>query len=135
MGELEDKIREALPHLKELTKGCIIYGVDGDFPEFGGKAEIVNVSVENDYTTTYILDCYTIDRGCYNKFFTTKKCWDTYNIEIIGKDIMLNDVLNYLTIFEDDAEEYFDEVLCEWDLTSPYLKDQSEALVKYLNEL
>lgn len=144
MEELENKIREALPRLKELTKGCIIYGVDGDFHQFGSYAEVINVKIETDYTKTYILDCFTIDSGRYNHFFTTKKCWDTYNVKVIGHPIKLNDVLEYIKI-KDTPVYNTTEVntiafgtfpkIQYWDLSSVFLSDQSEELKEFLNGL
>ncbi|WGU68233.1 hypothetical protein QIU19_13360 [Capnocytophaga canimorsus] len=78
--------------------------------------------------------------------------------EIIGHEIMLNDVLVWLKIktgcdiskgryavlpngefvfIEYEQQEGFDIVktFISWNLSSPYLKDQSEELIKFLYDI
>lgn len=121
MKELEDKIREALPHLKELTEGCF-YGYDDE--------PCIKIVFKDENEVSFI-NILTFDKIS----MLTIDSFNHLDLELIGKDIMLNDVLNWLTTFERNTVKYVDEILCEWDLTSPYLKDQSEALINYLNEL
>lgn len=137
MKNLEDKIREAIPRLNGLTKGCIFTDCHGVI-----KYEVVGFSKDGKLTATY-----------FNKF---KISWN-YNIDkfrvkykIIGHPIKLNDVLEWhskegrdkYSHFEvSKGEAYFsiydgeetDSII--WDLSSVFLADQSDELKKFLNNL
>jgi len=137
LNELEQKIRKAIPELNELGVGCEIYGVDGDFHQFGEKVVVLNHKIETDYTRTDVLDCYTTEHY-HNRCFTTKIKYDTYNVSIIGKPIQLNHVLEYcntldLTELNKDYKNIY--ILKEWNLKSNLLSEQSEELIKFINEL
>jgi hypothetical protein len=74
---LKNKIREQLPHLKEVNKGCIINS------SYYGLAELIHYDAEY-----------------YNYLFVDKtlqyRSDNERNIEIIGHPIKLNDVLAYI---------------------------------------
>lgn len=144
-NELEQKIRKAIPELKELGIGCEISGVDGDFHQFGENAIVLNHRIETDYTRTDLLQCYSTD-FCYPRFFKTKIKYDTYNVSIIGKPIQLNHVLEYAlkTKYEDGVNMMYEYeqnellrklIINNWNLKSNLLSDQSEELIKFINEL
>lgn len=114
LQQLENKIREALPHLKDLSKGCIIFDAKGEFDELK-------------------------------------------DFEIIGSPVMLNDVLLWLSkILEDKWDEINLQIPTSYDkgyfyfkktfeniatgspdinLSSPYLSEQSDELIEFLNGL
>ncbi len=116
---LEDKIREALPRLKELTKGCKIYDKESMFPY-----EIV----DNRYYPQ--LYCYEYSS------FRVLEFNDLGNFETIGHPIKLNDVLQYLTFLGFPLNSYqYKEVLKLWFLDSVFLADQSDELKEFLNKL
>lgn len=131
MTELENKIRETLPRLKELTKGCVFTDKNKVI-----NYEVVGFSSDGKLTATY-----------FNKF---KISWD-YNVDkfrikydVIGHPIKLNDVLEYLKGKNTEVHSinkyglFHDrnwKAVCNWDLSSVFLADQSEELKEFLNSL
>jgi hypothetical protein len=136
---LSTKIREAIPALKEYTNGCIIR--QPRFNVFSQRFEedifdeyyIHNGLVYNDNDESY---CSVSDIS--GKFYSLDKY-------IIGREIMLNDVLLWFKIQEYKYGHFESHYFCiynseektepiEWDLTKPYLKDQSQELIDFLLE-
>jgi hypothetical protein len=128
---LENKIREALPRLKELTKGCLI--TVKEYPN-----EIIELS-SNHYPAK--VNALTLEGKHLVVDFDD--AWGSYNtatyLETMGHPIRLNDVLewlckskNYSCNMQDGNFYIFGHV---WDLSSVFLADQSEELIKFLNEL
>lgn len=137
MKELENKIREALPRLQKIEKGCIFTDKNKII-----KYEVLGFSSDGKLTATY-----------FNKF---KISWN-YNVdkfrtkfEIVGKPIMLNDVLEYINHFftiDENASNIIKlfntgekvgvkkTVLDNWNLESPFLVDQNEDTINFLNNL
>ena len=152
MKELENKIREALPRLKSLTDGAIVYR-----PHW------------NVFKQEY-------DKGVYDELelrnghlFEDDEKVDSYPFCIgddwyVGHPIKLNDVLEWLNIVNDcNFLMFSDGCLCKfdeefndyypinnktfelrvvnsvntlhWDLSSVFLADQSEELKEFLNRL
>ena len=129
MKNLENKIREALPRLKEIGVGLKFI----DKLDF--KAEIVYENVG-----TY----YYFSESDNEVFSITSNFFGRICKEVIGHPIKLNDVLEYIGL----SEKYkglvvntwgvgfcFDKVLFEWDLSSVFLVDQSDELKEFLNNL
>ena len=126
MKELENKIRKALPYLQNIEVNCLI----GDYYDIK-KIVYVSRGVNN----IILLDVFCNNTGferwrMINDVLTTKINNKDIQFEynVIGRDIMLNDVLKWFIIESKNIED----VTCRWDLKSPYLKDQSEELIKYL---
>jgi hypothetical protein len=132
MKELEDKIREALPHLKRLSFGCEFKILDEYIPvtELQGRILICTNSPKDggvsweDISYIYkdsFLDnrqwffenkrIHTKNQHIYDLFTEYNYCSFESNeedfIEIIGHPIMLNDVLFYLSKI---MGEKYDEV-------------------------
>lgn len=125
LKELENKIREALPRLKELTKGCIFTNKN--------KNKVIN------YEVLGFSPGGKLNATCFNKF---KVSWD-YNVdkfrvkfEVIGHPIKLNDVLQYLVYLGFPIGSYqYKQVLKLWYLPSVFLGEQSTELKGFLNRL
>lgn len=153
---VETAIRKALPRLMELSYGCKLKG-----NKFGNEYKFISQTTEEgkDYTsyhlydkdynrpTVFITDFFVIDPNDYTAF------------TILGHDILLSDVLEWLRLFNNDyclwdgmflkpvgasnyyAEfetingESFDKNTIKLDLSKPYLKDQSEELIDFLYNL
>lgn len=136
MKQLEDKIREALPRLKELTDGAIIYK-----PHW------------NIFSQKFEEDIFDEIEYRYGRFFEDGEPLMHFKLDesyYVGHPIKLNDVLEWCTIEGKDNYFHFEASLgqgvfriydCEesysliWDLSSVYLSDQSEELKEYLNSL
>ena len=118
LSELKVEMRKAIPRLMELSEGCVI---------------------ENEYKTKYKI--YYNEIRYYNVFndelvsnSIVKPLSKSYNI--IGKEPQLNDVLEWLgNKFINNNTNYITQVLSLWDLSKPYLKDQSEDLINFLYNL
>lgn len=114
LNELENKIRKAIPELMELGVGCIFRYKDS--------------------TKNYIITQYDLGKVSFNRLeeFSnprTEYLKDILNTsKIIGKPIQLNHVLEYAS-----GHKYL--IVDKWNLKSNLLSDQSEELIKYLNEL
>lgn len=132
LEELTADIREKLPRLKELENGQKIIFLVADIPNsiYTGDTEIIG-------ETASLLTNGDVDMGGYE--YEPGK-----HFEIIGKEPMLNDVLEwydervtqngvegfYTRGFYDEFEDWI-----EWDLSKPYLKDQSPELIAFLHSL
>ena len=146
LEELTADIREKLPRLKELENGQKIVFLVADIPNsiYTGDIEIIG-------ETATLLTNGGVDIGGYE--YNSRK-----HFEIIGKDPMLNDVLEwhakyvsnyshfevhdrigknnkgpigvFLYYGEDEGTQFYN-----WDLSKPYLKDQSAELIKFLHGL
>ena len=127
MTELENKIRETLPRLKSLTKGCLFTDKNKII-----EYEVLGFSADGRLSATY-----------FNKF---KISWN-YNVDkfrikydTIGHPIKLNDVLEYLVLKECkqikfDIGEKLHIYGYYWNLSSVFLADQNEELINFLNTL
>lgn len=139
MKELENKIIEALPRLKELTKGCIV-------------KDILNEWIYEVIDNKYCPQLYSYQYSA----FRTLDFKDLENIYIIGHPIKLNDVLDYIYSKKPNSKCYnvsfdYDGTFTEiwkyangdiegskiyyWNLSSVFLSDQSEELKEFLNTL
>lgn len=134
---LEEQIRKDLPRLLEPTDGCL----------FKGKTGIIHTLVGyNDVNEKFVFKCMDTE---FNELFNYI---EEINFEIIGHDILLSDVLDWLKIkqfFIDDIYVDFDgyfglldmsyeKFKCfkvHWNLSNPYLKDQSDKLIDFLYNL
>lgn len=146
---LEKEIRKVLPRLLELSMGCKLWK-DGYFYTYIGKL-IPEIDVR--YTNPYHLHHFYSE-----EFIKDKKETFLYaigdnkfkNYKIIGHDILLSDVLEWLKELElSDKIGTFEigftpmgrfaikqkETIVFWDLSKPYLKDQSEKLIEFLYNL
>lgn len=122
---LENKIREALPRLQEIEKGqrfsSIYYGI------------VVATKVTQHTQNTYSIYGFDEETGLPRDNYYPRE------LELLGHPIRLNDVLdwlckskNYSCNMQDGNFYIFGHV---WDLSSVFLADQSEELIKFLNEL
>lgn len=125
MEKLENKIREALPRLKELTPGCFIAeNISGN---------IFKLLSYNKTSETF--DYYNPVDGMFEEALETLDCF-----EVIGHPIQLNDVLEYwkkksnttsATAFKNELYK----ITMDWNLSSVFLADQSDELKEFLNDL
>lgn len=117
LNELENKIRKAIPELIELGEGSIIYKPHYNF----FKQEFVENQFEE---LTYFKGSF-YDDDC--NIISDKHI----NFDwLCSKPIQLNHVLEYVN---STFHQRF--ILRLWNLKSNLLSDQSEELIKYLNEL
>lgn len=138
---LEKQIRKDLPRLTELRKGCkFIYKDENRF-----EYEIVQ---------EYHLSVKYFKAVC-DKNHTIDINEKTDDIKIIGHDILLSDVLEWLEETRPNSNLtielnrvssirkgysmtlfiQFDDLDCDWYLSKPYLKDQNEELIEFLYDL
>lgn len=90
MKELENKIREALPRLKDFTKGCIVKDILNNW-----EYEVIdNIYCPQLYSYQY-------------STFRTLEFKDLENIDIIGHPIKLNDVLEYIKLKSNFKELFY----------------------------
>ncbi|MFK8301857.1 hypothetical protein ACI75Y_03010 [Capnocytophaga stomatis] len=159
LSEVEAKIRKDIPRLMELSEGCWIKQKTLE-KDFIFKV----IAVKNDFFKCVL--------GFADFIFLAKDIVNSpKSFEIIGHDIMLNDVLEWLNyiIYEkcipindlgysgmvkqfyvkgDDGSIIFEILDLKnpdlgldiirygvWDLSSIYLKDQSERVIKFLYKI
>lgn len=132
---LEKEIRKALPRLMKLSEGCKVFFENAD-------GEIENGRIID-------TDSYCLSVVCYGYDYAVSK--EEHEVMIIGHDILLSDVLEWLQQ-KTGADVYFTNETFElsiryhngidvsrkyikWDLSKPYLKDQSEELIGFLYNL
>ena len=128
MLELENKIREAIPRLKEVGVGLKF------IDRLGFNAEIVYI----DNGTVFYFSESDLEVFSVSLNFFGGECK-----EIVGHPIKINDVLEYITekncyggitisnrfYITNGYKYYF------WDLSSVFLADQNDELKKFLNDL
>ncbi|WP_079242627.1 hypothetical protein [Chryseobacterium indologenes] len=145
LEELTREIREKLPRLKELSEGCH-FSMETE-SGFHFKYKVLQVygggqiADTGDYDDVYLdisSDYDGIEEQCYLDVIERKA-------EIIGKEPMLNDVL--LWFKESDMKDGINmmhelvwshtakEIINHWNLSNPYLKDQSPELINFLHGL
>lgn len=129
LAELTAEIRKAIPRLMELSDGCIVriqYGIP-------------YVIKEKKFDTYYAFNGSGLKEINHNDI-----------LEIIGHEPMLNDVLEWHSKNGNDKYSHFEVSKGEayfsiydgeetesliWDLSKPYLKDQSPELIDFLHGL
>lgn len=136
LEELTQDIREKLPRLKELTIGTIIKSKMEDRRNF----ITVDAYYEIGYSEEYGL-CSADDNHVNIDGYT----YNANSFEIIGKNPMLNDVMEWFKysdmrdginmMYEWIWVDTVKEVLRLWNLSKPYLKDQSPELITFLHRL
>ena len=130
---LKQKIQETIPSLKEFINGCII-----ETPHWNTFRQKFEDDVFDEY---YVFNgkVYSDDNEIFCKVseiesdFNLPKCR-------FGREPMLNDVLNYWSkktsiVTATGFKNQLHYIYSEWDLSKPYLKDQSEELIAWLLEL
>lgn len=135
MKELENKIREALPHLQKIEKGQIFYS------KYYGNITATKI-------TPHGKGMYSIYGFCQEGM--PRDNYYPRDLELVGKPIMLNDVLNWYSINGRDSYSHFEvgrgqgvfrvydsdeSYSIIWNLDYPLLSDQSEELINFLNNL
>jgi hypothetical protein len=130
MNKLEIKIREALPHLKELRNGAIIYK-----PHWNTFSQKYDEGVFDEIEYRY---------GQYFEYGEQLPYFELDSDWYVGYPIMLNDVILYLKMNEGEVRDTTDEGLIAfykdlrvtyWDLSSVYLSEQGDDLVEFLGNL
>lgn len=134
LEELTREIREKLPRLKELSDGTIIKSLFDDKRNFITKDTFYQIGYSEDCIC--LADNVNVNIDGYS--------YKTSSFEIIGKEPMLNNVLEWLKVksqsdFKPGDKRYLTHFLAfnlsEWDLSKPFLKDQSPELIKFLHSL
>lgn len=136
--ELEAEIRKSLPRTKKLSKGCkILFDLNDFYTDVVG--EIIGI---DDANVAIVISEDLDQRAIPLKKISKEK--------IIGHDILLSDVLEWLkelelsnkiNIFNIGCTEMGQFVILYkkkyyfWNLSKPYLKDQSEELIEFLYNL
>lgn len=148
---LEKAIREALPELMEISRGCkMIWTPNPHHGIYEVFIDSVQVSYEPENYKYEVVRFYSIYNG-FNEFETD--VLDQGNFKIIGHDIQLHHVLKWLNIIETEYIVFdlhisvYGEFTCTidepstiisteifWDLSKP-LKDQKKDIVDYLFNL
>lgn len=127
LEELTREIREKLPRLKELSDGTIVKSLFNDKRNFITKDAFYQIGYSEDCIC--LADNVNVNIDGYS--------YKTSSFEIIGKEPMLNDVLECIkkTVIADKNETAYNIIAHNWNLIHPYLKDQSPELIKFLHSL
>lgn len=130
---LEEQIRKALPRLMELGEGVLL------------RDKITNQILKIIYLKKDRFSFVSIKTGDVSSNNLVKNIDEDF--EIIGHDILLNDVLEWFQKFNKNNDVSFDLYgrfriyngnqysQSTWNLFKPYLKDQSEKLIEFLYNL
>jgi hypothetical protein len=123
LERLEADIRAKLTRLMEPTKGCLFY--------FYGSVYTIN---HIDEFNVYASKSYREHTCIIREKFDIYAC-------VYGHDPMLNDVLEWMWVKDNSRllETHQSNLLIDssnkWDLSHPYLKDQSQEIIDYLASL
>lgn len=140
LEELTADIREKLPRLMELSEGQTLKSLIADPANDICKDSYYTVGYHEDYSCK--VENEHVEIGGY--IYIVNR-----DFEIIGKEPMLNDVLEWINEATEDMANinsegvmYFtnywnspSDKVSNWDLSKPYLKDQSPELIKFLHSL
>lgn len=140
LNELTNEIRKAIPRLMELSDGCVIVPkyIISEIYTIGKNAYLINNIIRLNDGYYYYLDDFTI----------------------IGHELLLNDVLQWLKIIETNfdieykgvyaiscygnifciqeninEEPFYKTMLINWDLSKSKLSEQSPELINFLHDL
>ena len=131
---LKQKIQLVIPRLKDFTNGCIIE--TPHWNTFSQKFEDCN------FDEYYIFNgkVYTDSNDIFCKVSDIELDFDLSKCRF-GKEPMLNDVLEWLKGLDIETHSINKYGLFHdrnwngsnyWDMSSPYLKDQSQQLIYWL---
>ena len=137
LKELEQKIYTVCPHLTKIEVGQIFYS------RYYGN--IVATSVEKCHADFYTIYGFDINKGL-PRSCEYRTAFLNSDLELVGKNISLSDVLFYFNSLKYKYAHFEVDNFCDygsdqptehykWDLRKPYLKDQSNELIKYLNSI
>jgi hypothetical protein len=141
LEQLTEEIKKAVPRLMELTDGCII-----KIPHWN----IFTQKYEKNKYDDYCVFGSSIFNDNYDKICSVANIYKEFSKEtsIIGHEPLLSDVLEWLKgldielhsinkygLFHDRKWNCAKDLKCAWDLSEPYLKDQSNELIDYLHSL
>ncbi|MEE3723966.1 hypothetical protein V2H21_01115 [Riemerella anatipestifer] len=142
---ITDNIRQKLPRLMELEEGCLICNKN--------TSKILKILHTIPYKKGENIETHY---AIYNeKYLCLSIVLNVDNYTIIGKEPMLNDVLEWLQLLpnllerNEDLFLYIEGIFCIydsgwnkfnytkvcWDLTKHYLKDQSKEVIDFLYNL
>jgi len=134
LNELTDAIRKALPRLMEIENGQIFNS------KYYGLIQATQIEIHK----ANIYSIYGFDFKCG----LPRSNYYPRELELIGKEPQLNDVLEWLDIIDKENNYIIDvsgmvfifynnemKPKCIWDLSKPYLKNQSEDLINFLHSL
>lgn len=129
LEELTREIREKLPRLMELSEGQKFKSLIADPANDICKDSYYTVGYHEDYSCK--IENEHIEIGGY--IYIVNR-----DFEIIGKEPMLNDLLDYVNksdISISDWNTISRSIISGWELSKPYLRDQSHELIKFLHSL
>lgn len=135
LEQLTEEIKKELPRLMELTDGCIIKTPHWNI--------FIQMYEKNKYDDYYIFGS-SIFNDNYDKICSVANIYKEFSKEtsIIGHPILLSDVLDFIYksnayIYSKTGEDVamIHKCIYHYDLSKPYLKDQSEELIDYLHSL
>lgn len=143
---ITNDIRQKLPRLMELEEGCLVSVKHNDFISY--EAKVIETGGGGQIADT---GCYDDSYIFLNSHFEgyEQRHADDEDIEIIGKEPMMTDVLEWLSLvgkdfiysFSAKGEIYGYSKLMDLslivegtkiDLAKPYLKDQSKEVIDFL---
>lgn len=145
---IEDKIRKDIPRLSTIGEGCYVNFTNKNGEKEKGKiVKLIYKASENisDTQELYAVLVVSEVEQDYSTYFL-----GIQSIEIVGHEITILDVLNWLEdyyyyittdgdIYEHDSTYSYDSsgfiYLCSFDMSKPLLKDQPEKLIKFLYNL
>lgn len=131
LKELTDTIRKALPRLMKIENGQI----------FNSKYYGLIQSTFIEKYNNGVFNVYGFDF----KSGLPRSNYYPIEIELVGKEPLLNDVLEWFLSIKNDSMLFTS--ICGniflglhkdkqiWDLSKPYLKDQSEDLINFLHSI
>lgn len=126
LDKLTKEIRSKIPELMEFKAGCLIKDelctyiiLDSDYQDDVYYQDLETFAIYHDYKDEIIKNC-----------------------DIIGVEPKLQDVLNWIKIIRVDTEidgvkelisiTFYGAIVKDWDLSKPFLKNQSQELIDNL---
>lgn len=130
LERLTDHIRKCVPKLRSIEVGQVF------FSSFYGyiQATIINKYSEN----LYAVYGFDLKEGFPRNNYYPR------DLKLVGKKPMLNDVLEWLKGIDCEIHSINKygmmhdrkwELICQWDLSKDYLKDQKQATIEHLYNL
>lgn len=148
LTSIEDRIRKDIPRLSTVGEGCYVNFINKNEEKEKGKiVKLIYKQSENisDAQELYAVLITSEAEQNYNTYFLS-----IHSIEIVGHEITILDVLNWLEdydyyintngdLYEHDSTYVGNSTgflyLCSFNLDAPLIKDQPEEAIKFLYDI
>jgi hypothetical protein len=129
LKQLTTLVRANVKDLTEISEGQVFHS-----KYYGYLGALKSNRISKDIYEIYGYELYKSPLNVRTGFYPR-------DLELIGKEPMLHDVLKCFSLTPKDKKEkgltfkFNESIVSKWDLSKPYLRDQSEKTINHLFDL